>query len=101
MKTQKSRNGRGKRGDMGAVSSCRSPGLTDGCKWDGDWREKREFLSISFKGPQLFLVLHIPFFSLYQGRNRDADMENGHVDTGKVGQTGRLRLALDMLSYVN
>lgn len=101
MKKQKSRKGRGKRGDMGAISSIHSLGLTDGCKWEGDWREKREFHSTSFKGPRLFLVLRIPFFSLYQGKNRDANMENGHVDTGKVGQTGRLRLALDTLSCVN
>lgn len=101
MKKQKSKKGRGKRGDIGTISSCHSPGLADGYKWEGDWREKREFHSISFKGPQLFLLLQIPFFSLYQGRNREADMENGQADTGRVGQTGRLRWAVDTLPCVN
>lgn len=41
MKKQKSKKGRGKRGDIGTISSCHSPGLADGYKWE-EIGKKRE-----------------------------------------------------------
>ena len=41
MKKQKSKKGRGKRGDMGTISSCHNPGLAGGCSGK-EIGEKRE-----------------------------------------------------------